>query len=302
MEGLSISEQVSRENVEAVLAALVRSDPEAFLLLFRRLRRAYPREALRMAVRYLGDNQETTALCSEIIGWLKLKNYFEPLLDPDFLAIDEARRVAERLRVEDSANFFLHFSRLTAETDSREKWPSVRRALAILEGLSEHAVLFSWLRGLSTYPDEQVRSKAVKAFCRLKSSTVVVQTQLASSDARVRANAVEALWRSRTPEAEKILRTAALDPHHRVVMNVLVGLHFHGDETAWAKLLEYSQHPSEAFRLAVVWALGYVSEPNGLPVLKHMAQQDSSQNVRDKAARTLESLKPSLPVAAQVAA
>ncbi len=302
MESRSVAEPVSREAAEEVLAGLITSDAEAFVALFRRLRRTYPREVLRMVVRYLGNNQETTALSSEMIGWLKMKNYFELLLDPDFLAIDQARKVAERLRVEDSANFFLHFSRLTTETDSREKWPLLRRALAILEGVGEHAVLFSWLRGLTTYPDEQVRSKAVKAFCQLKSSTLVVQSQLVSPDPRVRANAIEAVWRLQTPEAEQVLRSAALDPHHRVVMNALVGLHFHRDAMAWARLLEYAEHASEAFRLAAVWALGYLSEPAGVPVLELMAKQDSSQMVREKAGRTLESLRPALGVAAQVAA
>jgi HEAT repeat protein len=127
----------------------------------------------------------------------------------------------------------------------------------------------------------------VKALCKLKSNTTIVARQLKSTDARVRANAIEALWHSGTAEVEAIFRSALLDEHHRVVINAVIGLHFLGDASACSKLLAYTTHPNEMYRLAAVWALGYLAHPEAILALQAVADSDISQSVRDKALNAL---------------
>ncbi len=289
MEFPQSPETVARELVEDVLAELAVTDQTRFAVFFRCLRDRFPKEVRRMCMRYLAGETARDPVFLQTLAWLKMTSYFKLLLDPEFLAIDGARKVAELLRTEDP-HFFLNFSRLTANLESSENNPSLARALALVEGLSDYNVLFPWLRGLTSYPDERIRSQAVKAFCRLKSNTAIVTRQLKSADARVRANAIEALWNIQNAEIEAIFRGALLDEHHRVVINALVGLYYQGDTGALPKLLEYTNHSNEMYRLAVIWALGYLAQPEAIPVLRSVSESDISESVRDKAVIVLGKL------------
>ncbi len=300
MEFFLSPESVPQASAVEVLTGLLKSDPQKFIIFFRSLRDTFPNEACQVCVRYLGSGEGDSSTVQQIVAWLKGSKYFGFLIDSQFLAIEEARRASEALRIEDS-RFFLNFSRLTLdETPSQEQYAAVARALALLDGLRDYSVLFSWLRGLTACSDERIRSQAVKAFCKLRSNTAVILRQLKAEDGRVRANAIEALWEVQTPEAADIFREALGDRHHRVVVNALIGLYRQNDPSAFERLLEYAWHASELHRAAAVWALGYLEEPKGVPVLEKVAAEDGSEMVRQKAVKVLAAFseKQSAAVAA----
>jgi HEAT repeats len=300
MEFFSSPESVPQASVVEVLTGLLNSDPQKFRIFFCYLRDTFPNEACQVCVRYLGRGEHDLATVQHIQAWLKGSKYFGFLVDSQFLAIEEARRAAEALRIEDS-RFFLNFSRLTVDgTTSQEQHARVARALALLDGLKDYSVLFSWLRGLTACADERIRSQAVKVFCKLRSNKALILRQLEADDGRVRANALEALWPLHTPEATAIFRKALGDDHHRVVVNALIGLYRQNDPSALDMLLAYAGHASELHRVAVVWAVGYLEEAKGVPVLEKLAVEDSSELVRQKASKVLAALsaKQSAAVAA----
>lgn len=118
----------------------------------------------------------------------------------------------------------------------------------------------------------------------------MILRQLQAEDGRVRANAIEALWEVQTQEAADIFREVLGDAHHRVVVNVLIGLYRQNDPSAFERLLECARHASELHRAAAVWALGYLEEMKGVPVLEKLAAEDGSEMVRQRAAKVLAAL------------
>ncbi|MDQ2777881.1 MAG: HEAT repeat domain-containing protein [Acidobacteriota bacterium] len=155
--------------------------------------------------------------------------------------------------------------------------------------MADYGVLFSWLRSLINHENENVRSKAVKLMCKVSPSKLAVARQLESDESRVRANAVEALWFSQDPDRTDVFRKALLDRAQRVVVNAIVGLYYQGQEDAMAKLMELSEHASEAFRIATIWAFGFLQDTRSIPALE-LLQQDESEAVREKARMALAGL------------
>jgi HEAT repeat protein len=81
------------------------------------------------------------------------------------------------------------------------------------------------LRSFANHPDPAIQAKAATALNDLRPSAAQVERQLKSEDGRVRASALEGIWRSKTPESAAIFRAALSDKHQRVVANALLGLH-----------------------------------------------------------------------------
>lgn len=212
--------------------------------------------------------------------------YLNLLLDPDFLSLEEAQNVSGVMREADPG-FFLKFEGL-AESTSERDLRRLERALHLFGGAGTGSnVLFPWLRRLTNHVDQRIRSKAVKACCVLRPNPALVEKQLKSGDARVRANAIEALWGMPGAEAIAIFQEALHDPHHRVVVNALIGLHVHQPEKAVEKLLQLCVHPAPLFRAAAAWGLGHIAERRAIPALENLAE-DSSDVVRERARKVLE--------------
>lgn len=222
-----------------------------------------------------------------MLSWLIADGrYLNILLDPDFLSLDEARRVSVIMREADSG-FFLKFEGLTSAANAEHDLRRLERALHLFGETGTSNVLFPWLRSLTNHPDQRIRSKAVKSFCALRPNPALVEKQLKSEDARVRANAIEALWGMPGVQVIPIFRETLSDPNHRVVVNALVGLHFHHPEEALEKLLRLCDHPGSLFRAAAAWGLGRIADRRAIPALKALAE-DTSDMVRERAAKVLE--------------
>lgn len=207
--------------------------------------------------------------------------YLPFLLDLEFLTRDEALRVAKRMRAADQS-FFSRFATLTEH---------IGTALGLLNALGGYDPLFWWLYSLTRHPEERVRSRAAKMVCEIRPNTELIERQLQSTDARVRANAIEALWPVRTLRADHLLRQGVSDNCHRVVMNALVGLHLHGNQDAFGKICGFARHSSPLFQAAAAWAMGCVGDARGAPFLEELAASRCAM-VRKRAQASLQKLAP----------
>jgi HEAT repeats len=128
------------------------------------------------------------------------------------------------------------------------------RILDVLQNVCPDQRLFRHLCGFkSTEP--RVRSKVALIMGRLVHDTDWLRWQLADSEPRVRANAVEG-WRGWSAEARSVLLEASRDPHHRVAANAALSLHTVGDPAGGALLFSMLRHTDEMFRRAALWAIG----------------------------------------------
>src|SRR5581483_10555266 len=103
--------------------------------------------------------------------------------------------------------------------------------------------------------DPALRSRAARLVGRYISYGAFLQKRLQEEDHRVRANVIESLWGIDAPEVRAALRKAALDPHHRVRTNALIGLYRLGEtKDVAARLIEQSRHNLQSYRVAAAWA------------------------------------------------
>jgi len=195
------------------------------------------------------DTAETRGLAQTLVS---AHPYHTQLIDADVLTRQEAIAAAAIL-----AQVDMKFSgRLTEAADGAGASQSVMRAFEIVEGLRRHNVVVGWLRRMTAHPDAYVRSKAVSLMCEANSNPALVAKHLDSPDPRVRANAVEALWRVDNLVAKVTLERAARDAHHRVAVNALFGLYLVRTAGAVDRMIEVAAHPSPQFRAAIAWAMG----------------------------------------------
>jgi HEAT repeat protein len=279
---------VLRDGVAQALAFEPAADPARFAVFFRRLRRVYPEETLEAIIpKLLAGSLEP--FTTEALEWVAgTGRYLAYLLDAERLSRDEALSIARQLR-ETDPKFLLNFTTLLQNQDHASNPKLMASALTLLEEMGAFDSLFWWLYGLTQHPDQRVRSKAAKAICEMRPKTELVKRQLQSQDARVRANAIEALWPVRTPAAQKIFRGSLSDPSHRVVMNALVGLYISGDDQAINRILDFAHHPSPLFQSAAAWALGCIGDTRGVAVLETLANNRCAM-VRKRAQSSLASI------------
>lgn len=268
-----------------ILAMLARSDAEKFGSFFRRVRQAHPEEITRVCVRHLAASEHDAAT-REMTEWLaRDSRYLKLLFDPEFLSLDEARAGLRRMRECDQR--FL--PKLSRALDESKDPACLIRALGLLEASEDYGAFCLRLCTLTWHPDPWIRSKAVLALCRIRPNRSVIERHMESGDARVRANAVEALWHSESGNAVRLLREALRDSHHRVVMNGILGLYYWKDEGFYDKMLEVAGHAGPSFRLSLAWALGQIRDRRAWGMLAALERDDSAA-VRTKAAASLAAL------------
>lgn len=274
--------------MERALAFEPGSDPARFAAFFRRLRRVYPEETILAILRKLASCS-LDPFTTEALEWLAGTGRYLPyLLDSKILAREGALSVAKQMR-ETDPKFLLNFTTLLECQEHSSDPALLASALTLLAELQAYDPLFWWLYNLTRHPDQRIRSKAAKAVCEVRPKAELIKRQLQSQDARVRANAIEALWGTQDVNATRVFRQALSDTSHRVVMNGLVGLYIHGDDKAFDQILEYAQHASPLFQSAAAWALGCIRDERGAPALEKL-KSDRCAMVRKRAQSSLERL------------
>lgn len=170
---------------------------------------------------------------------------------------------------------------------------TVGRILEILATTAD-AMLLPLLLPFANHQNQRIRSKVALMIGRVNRNAKWVESKLADSDERVRANAVESLWDVDTAEARALLWRSTEDPHHRVAANAMLGLYRLGEPAGIKRLVEMSSLPEPMMRAAAAWAMGECRDARFLPRLRQM-QADSADevthNARKAAGKTEERLR-----------
>jgi hypothetical protein len=163
-----------------------------------------------------------------------------------------------------------------------------RRSLDIVAELPPNRHILLTLAKLLRNPDTYIRSKAALLYARASNNPEWVRKMLADPDARVRANAVEGLWETRTEAAAAVFKEAALDPEHRVAANALVGLHFNPqtDIDVPGVLHGMTRKPDPVARSSAAFAMGRTNDASYVPMLECLLR-DGDASVRGQALQAL---------------
>jgi len=255
------------ETVRLTLRAWLNDDPSGFTL---------------SAVRYLAQNPSSPAGTCVCLLLGRNEQYFFHLTDPERLMRQQAIAAARILSREDK-RFFVKLTHFANDTLSVDR---VTRVMQIVEALGAAGLMVPWLRRMTRHDDPYVRQKAVMIMCQAGSNPMLVEKQLQSTDARVRANAVQSLWTVTAPAARALLEYATKDAHHRVALNALVGLFLQGDPTALARMIAHARNGSPPFRIAAAWALGQSRKAEAWHALDTLSK-DPIAHVRESAVRAL---------------
>jgi hypothetical protein len=168
-------------------------------------------------------------------------------------------------------------------TDAEARFAS--RVFAVLKRSPPTTVLPA-LRRLSKCANARVRSKAVLLLGRIYQNPKWTEQGGPESDPRVVSNSVESLWGLATPAARDVFVKAAVDAHHRIAANGIVGLYLMGDESGIPLLFNLSKSETSLARAAAAWAMAHLEDPRFLPRLTNL-MEDSDPVVRQRAFRSV---------------
>ncbi|MCX6619931.1 MAG: HEAT repeat domain-containing protein [Acidobacteria bacterium] len=212
---------------------------------------------------------------------------WDVVADSDLLEVEPAVSLIRRLmRVEPLLDSQL-IARTLEEASKEQKQGMERRigrALEVLTGVVGGARVLPALTRLVKHTSPHIRSKAALLIGRANRNAGWVRMMLLESDARIRANAVEALWKCDVRGCEELFLKASADRTSRVAGNGAVGLYHLGDVRAIRLLRELAERPQDAFRTTAAWAMGETEDPRFLGVLAEMVT-DEAPGVRRNALR-----------------
>jgi hypothetical protein len=284
-------------SIPDVLANMASSSGANFTLHFARIRKMFPDEVAEACLWFIASRELNPAGRSMAFWLSSQARYVNILFESDALPRDVAYKALTVLKTVDPS-FIINFLKASDRISSPQ---AILRALNLVPGLGDYSVLIPWLRKLCMHADERVRSRSVKLFCELRPNKALIERQMLSNEPRVRANAIEALWHSRSLEAIALFKSATSDLNHRVVGNALVGLHFQGDPSALARMIELSENPDPLFRAAMAWCFGVIRDERAIPVLDVLSK-DASATVRKRALLSLLALQPTEPATVSASA
>jgi hypothetical protein len=190
-------------------------------------------------------------------------------LDDPVLTREEAILLARAAqRVDSTVDAVL--ARAMAEGVAAREDGRATRLLAILDDISDGSRILSALARLLHHPNPRLRSKAVLMIGRGNKSVDWVRQRLADKDARIRANAAEALWDLDTAEARQLQRSMIGDPNNRVVGNAILGLYWAGDCSILPEFWRLASDQSARCRATAAWAMGETGDPRFFETLAGM--------------------------------
>ena len=213
-------------------------------------------------------------------------DWLRSICDPEKHTLDQSLDLLQRAhKLDPQAEIklaeMLGLRRATTDADSRY----AARVFAVLKR-SRPVVALPALRHLAKCREPRVRSKAVLMIGRIYQNPKFVHHGESEQDPRVAANGVEALWGMATADAREVFVKAALDAHHRIAANGIVGLYLMGDECSIPLLFHLSASEKPLSRAAAAWAMGYIEDPRFVQRLS-LLRQDSDPATRQGALRSM---------------
>jgi hypothetical protein len=225
------------------------------------------------------------------------------ICDPERYRLNEAIQQAKS-SAESAPGFEIELVRFlqTKCLSNHVPLATVFRGLEVLGGMMgggvmEESRLIALLRPFLRSSDPQIASKCVLVLGRRSSSMVWLNSVMAETDERIRANLIESLWKRKEPEVEELLRNALNDPHPRVMANAVYGLYILGIDT-WAEgLQQLVDSENAAFRISGIWVLKACGVPQAAERIK-MFIRDANAGVRRAAFDALIHIRKRSPKAA----
>ncbi len=221
---------------------------------------------------------------------LLLKGGLAPVCDPEVIGLDAEVALAKELFELDPQLDMKLARRLSGVAAESMPEEVVQRILVLLNAVPENSRVLPMLIRLMRHPSASVRSKAALVIGRASKTPQVMEDLLAEPDARVRANAIEALWWMDSAKARLVLEEASSDSNNRVVGNALLGLYRMGETSAIPKIVRMAVHPKAEFRTTAAWVMEQTGSPRFLPVLARMVRE-SNPAVRTWVFRAISKLK-----------
>jgi hypothetical protein len=175
------------------------------------------------------------------------------------------------------------------------------RALDILDSTSRGRRLLPILGHLPNSSDQKVAAKATLFVGRRVQSPSWSANLLTSSDQRIRANAVEALWGLDTQPAVRLLEKCVEDRNNRVMGNALLGLHIVSHRSIESELLALARNGSPDRRSTSAWVMGKTAQERWTEKLTALVKDEHPQ-VRSMALRSLLEIRRHDPVVAEAPA
>ncbi len=170
---------------------------------------------------------------------------------------------------------------------------TVLYALDILDEISERDRLVLNILTFLKHPSPKLRSKAARMLGRRRPNATCMDALITESDARVRANAVESLFRVRNDYSHNLFRLLAKDSNNRVAGNARLGLYLAGDTDSIQLIdeLAYDRRPN--FRNTGAWVIGRTADPRFSTTLGKL-MTDSDELVRAQSFRAMRAMKDAL--------
>jgi HEAT repeat protein len=184
-----------------------------------------------------------------------------------------------------------------SSSPEQDRWAAIR-ALDILSAAGDSSKLLPVIAAFVHHADAHVRSKAALLMGRASHTLAWVEHALQDPNDRVRANAVESIWRVALPCALPLLQRALVDPSNRVAANAAVGLHLLGDSAGTEALERMANHQDPGARASAAWAMGMLGDAAFMTTALRL-RNDQDPKVRHLALRCLARLRSrSAPVEA----
>ncbi len=178
---------------------------------------------------------------------------------------------------------------LLAKTLKGASIQEAERILHILGYVTENNRILPLLIPLMEHGSERVRQKAVLIFGKFCQSAIFAEVFLRNSDSRIRANAVEGLWKVSAGWAADALLEALEDPNNRVAANAALGLYKRGHKDGRQALVRMAAHSKAAFRASAAWAMGETRDEKFLPALE-LLKGNAAKIVVRKAATAIDKI------------
>jgi HEAT repeat protein len=258
--------------------------------LLRRLSHESPELFFRSVVKHLNSPDQSNAHRMLTMLLLKQDGLSDFLASPAFGTQESSVRLLKRLLAVDPSFDVKFAKKLPGRTywNHAQAFDSLRssRALDILDETSQGRRLLPILGHLPDSQDSKIAAKATLFVGHRVQNAQWARRQLDRGDQRVRANAVEALWGVKTPQATRLLEDCTRDRNNRVVGNALVGLHLVGQETARTEVMSLSKQGKPELRSTAAWAMGKLALSDFAPRLTELVRDDHPE-VRSSALRSL---------------
>jgi len=215
----------------------------------------------------------------------------DALCDPALLTVEAAAAVA-KIAVAVERRFGVDLVRRLTSLDPTEQ-TQAERLLKIVEEVLDSMIVRPNLVPLLSHFNGRLRSKAALLVGRMNKSPQLASSQVSDLDARVRANAVEALWGVEDPACEAIFCKAACDRNQRVAANGAIGLYSLQKVCSIQLLHQLAERPMLECNVSAIWAMGKIASPRFQPVVSQ-AMLSGGSKLRLHALRSLARIRQTI--------